>query len=207
MASWIVARNKVLTKTEILAVLGDLKRKGRRSVNTRMNLILFRLACCCGLRASELTRLTLDAVRVGSTVPSIRISKAIGKGKKARVVPLSFDQGTLDDLRAWRQFRIEQGATSTDLFICSQSKGSFGKQIDRRNARKRFKACCRILGYERQREMTIHNGRHSFISHALHAGHSIVEVKEAAGHASLGTVSIYAHLVGDDEGKIGNLFG
>jgi site-specific recombinase XerC len=44
------------------------------------------------------------------------------------------------------------------------------------------------------------------ISHALHAGRSVVEVKEAAGHSSLATTSIYAHLVSSDDGKIGNLF-
>jgi integrase/recombinase XerD len=206
MGSWTVNRSKVLTKAEILAVLGDLKRKSRRSANTHMNLVLFRLACCCGLRASELIRLAMDHVRVGSTSPSIRVPKTIGKGAKARVVPLSFDQGTLDDLRAWKQLRTEQGATGSDLFICSLSKGSIGKQIDRRNARKRFKASCRILGRERQDEITIHHGRHSFISHALHAGRSIVEVKEAAGHSSLGTTSLYSHLVSDDDGIVGNLF-
>lgn len=204
MATWTINRNKVLTKSEILAVLADLKRKARRSINTRMNLILFRLATCCGLRASELTRITLDDVRVGNTSPSIRVPKHIGKGRKGRIVPLTFDQGTLDDLRAWKQFRIEQGS---DLFICCQSKGSVGNQIDRRNARKRFKACCKVLGRERRAEVTIHHGRHSFISHALHAGRSIVEVQSAVGHSSLGTTSLYAHLVGDDDGAVGNLFG
>jgi integrase len=196
-----------LTKAEILAVLADLKRKSRRSINTRMNLTLFRLACCCGLRASELTRLEMDHVRVSSTSPNIRVLKTIGKGGKARVIPLIFDQGTLDDLRAWKQFRTEQGATGGDLFLCSQSKRSFGKRTDRRNARKRFKACCRVLGRERQDEVTIHHGRHSFVSHALHAGRSIVEVKEAAGHSSIAITSIYAHVVSDDEGNVGNLFG
>jgi hypothetical protein len=37
-------------------VLADLKRKAPRSPSTRLNLVLFRLACCCGLRASEMQR-------------------------------------------------------------------------------------------------------------------------------------------------------
>jgi integrase/recombinase XerD len=207
MPAWTVTREKVLIKDEITRILADLKRKGRRSVNTRQNLILFRLACCCGLRASELTRLTLDNVRANSTSPNIRVPKTIAKGGKARTVPLTFDQGTLDDLRAWKAFRQTQGATGADLFICSQGKSSFGKQIDRRNARLRFKACCACLGPERRADVTIHHGRHSFISHALHQGVSIVQVKEAAGHWSLNTTSIYAHVVSDDDGKVGNLFG
>jgi integrase/recombinase XerD len=71
----------------------------------------------------------------------------------------------------------------------------------------RFKVCCACLGPERRKEVTIHHGRHSFISHALHQGMSVVQVKEAAGHSSLNTTSIYAHVVSDDDGKVGNLFG
>jgi site-specific recombinase XerC len=206
MATWTVTSEKVLPRNEILSVLSDLKRKARRSLNTRQNLILFRLATCCGLRVSELTGLTLDNVRLNSTSPKVYVPKTIAKGGKARVVPLTLDQGTLDDLREWKAFREKQGAQGSDLFICSQSKRSVGKRIDRRNARKRFKACCRCLGRERQAEVTIHYGRHSFISHALHAGQSPVVVRDAAGHTSLATTSIYAHLV-DDNCEVGNLFG
>ncbi len=202
MSTWTVTRSKILSLEEIKAVIADLKRRGRRSENSRRNLVLFRLATCCGLRASELTRLTLDNVRVSSTSPSIRVPKSIGKGGKARVVPLTFDQGTLDDLRAWKQSRLSQGATGSDLFLVART----GKAIDRKNARRRYKACCRVLGNERQREVTIHHGRHSFVSHALHRGISPVVVKEAAGHASLATTSIYAHLVDDHDGTIGSLF-
>lgn len=52
MATWSPAAEKVLTKGDIKTVLDDLRRKARRSPNTRMNLTLFRLATCCGLRAS-----------------------------------------------------------------------------------------------------------------------------------------------------------
>jgi integrase len=45
---------KILTRRELAAVLNDFKRKAPRSKNTRLNLVLFRLACCCGLRASEI---------------------------------------------------------------------------------------------------------------------------------------------------------
>jgi len=205
--SWGVTRDKVLKRSEILQVLADLRRKAPRSKNARLNLVLFRLSTCCGLRASELTGLTVDNVRVGAAHPCIKVPGAIAKNKKARTVPLIFDQGTLDDLRAWKQWRIEQGAKGADLFICSQGKKSFGNRIDRRTARKRFKTCCACLGDERRNELTIHCGRHSFISHALHAGRSVVEVKEAAGHSSLSTTSVYAHLVTDDDERIGNLFG
>ncbi|REK16515.1 MAG: site-specific integrase [Planctomycetota bacterium] len=206
MASWRLRREMILTIGEIRRVLEDLHRKSARSVNSRMNLVIFRLSACCGLRASELCGLALDDVRVASDRPTIRVPKAIAKGKKARVVPLTFDAGTLNDLRAWKIFRQSQGARGSDLFVCSQHRDTLGHKIDRRNARMRFKVACKCLGGERQSQLTIHHGRHSFISHALHGKKSIVEVRDAAGHASLATTSLYAHLVSDDDDTIGNLF-
>ena len=195
MTAWTVSRDQVLTANEIQLVLSELKRKARRSANTAKNLILFRLACCCGLRVSELTSLRLCDVRLG-TRPTLKV---LGKGGKTRVVPLHWDAGTLEDLRAWKEHRESQGAKGRDVLLVTRTGG----QIDRLNARKRFQACCRCLG---DRPVTTHYGRHSFISHALHAGRSIAEVRDAVGHANIATTSIYTHLL-DDDGVVGNLFG
>ena len=205
MATWTVDRSKILQPHEIASVLTDLRRKARRSPNTRMNLIVFRLATCCGLRAAEIGGLTVGDVMVDNSRPSIRIRREIGKGHKARKVPLTWDVGTLADLVEWKRFRREQGADDEARFVCSQHCDSFGNALDRRNLRKRFRVSCKVLGRERQAELTIHDGRHSFVSHALHGGRSIVEVRAAAGHASLATTSIYAHLVDTDD-QVGNLF-
>jgi integrase/recombinase XerD len=205
MSTWTVDRSKILQPDEMARVLTELRRKARRSVNTRTNLIVFRLAACCGLRASEIAGLTVGDVMVDNSRPSIRIRREIGKGHKARKVPLTWDAGTLADLVEWKRFRREQGAADDDRFVCSQHCDSLGNPLDRRNLRKRFRVSCKVLGRERQAELTIHDGRHSFVSHALHGGRSIVEVRSAAGHSSLATTSIYAHLVDTDD-KVGNLF-
>ena len=203
--TWTVDRSKILQPDEMRRVLEDLHRKARRSVNTRMNLIVFRLSACCGLRASEISKLILADVQVDNTQPKIRIRCEVGKGHKRGVVPLTWDAGTLNDIRAWKQFRREQGADESSLFICSQHRDTFGRRLDRRNLRMRFKFCCKVLGCERRNELTIHDGRHSFVSHALHGGRSIVEVKSAARHSNLSSTSIYTHMV-DDSGQIGDLF-
>ena len=141
-------------------VLTELRRKARRSTNTMMNLVIFRLATCCGLRASEIAQLTLDDVRIDTTQPTIRIRKSVGKGKKARTVPITWDQGTLADLTAWKQFRLSQGCGTT--YVCSQHCDTLGHPLERRGLRMRFKQCCKILGPDRQ--LSIHDGRHTFIS-------------------------------------------
>ncbi len=171
---------------------------------------------------SEACGLRLRDVRVNVDRPYLRIPKSEAKGRKtkrvsgrtvkvgngatARQVPLWWDQGTLDDLRAWKREREQQGAGAADFFVCAQQDGRLGKRLDRRNARSRFIAACRVLGADRAGEITIHHGRHSFISHALAGGRSLAEVAEAAGHANITITAIYTHVAVDDDGQIGSLF-
>jgi integrase len=89
---------KILTRRELAAVLNDLKRKAPRSKNTRLNLALFRLACCCGLRASEIAKLQVGDVRTELARPHIGIRNGAAQGGRSRIVPLWWDAGTLEDL-------------------------------------------------------------------------------------------------------------
>jgi integrase len=196
---------KILTRTEIAAVVADLKRK-RRSVNTRQNLIIFRLATCCGLRVSEVVGLNLANLKVGSGRPYLEIPARIAKRKKARRVPLWWDAGTLADLQLWKSERAAQGAGPNDPFVCSQAKGTRGKRLSTRNAQARFKKCLKPLGPERVTILSIHSGRHSFCSHALAGGRTLAEVRDAAGHSNISTTSIYLHVVHDDGDAVGSLF-
>jgi site-specific recombinase XerD len=54
--------------------------------------------------------------------------------------------------------------------------------------------------------LTIHHGRHTFISHALAGGRTLAEVRDAAGHANVSITSGYLHVAVDDETGVGNLF-
>ena len=85
---WNVDATKILTRNEMATVLTDLRRRSGRSVNARMNLAIFRLASCCGLRASEIATLRLRDVHVGHSRPFLQIRKEIAKCGKARRVPL-----------------------------------------------------------------------------------------------------------------------
>ena len=209
MNAWKVDATKILSKAEIAAVLADLKRRGRRreSVNTRQNLAIFRLATCCGLRVSEICGLRLCHVITGVPRPYINIVKSVGKGGRPRRVPLWWDAGTLADLEAWKAERIDQGGKSGDRFICSQARPSFGRPLSRQNARFRFVSSCRVLGVVHQAQLTIHHGRHSFVSHALAAGRTLAEVRDAAGHSNVGTTSIYTHVTTEDSATVGIIFG
>ena len=205
MSNWIVDRSKILQRDEIAPVLTDLRRKARRSTNSRMNLTIFRLAACCGLRASEIAGLVLSDVRVDNSRPSIRVRCEIGKGHKARKVPLTWDAGTLADLVEWKRFRRDRGPTMTLYSFAVSIVMRLATRSTAGTSASGSRRACKVLGRERQADLTIHDGRHSFVSHALHGGRSIVEVRVAAGHSISATTSIYAHLVDTDD-KVGNLF-
>jgi len=121
-------------------------------------------------------------------------------------VPLWWDAGTLDDLADWKAERLEQRALGRDPFVCSVQSHRFGQPLQRAALRRRFLTACKVLGLARLRTLTIHHGRHTFISHALAGGRTLAEVRGAAGHASLLTTSVYLHVAVDDDGEIGTLF-
>jgi integrase len=203
---WSVDPMKILTRRELAAVLADANRQAARSANARRNLIIVRLACCCGLRVSEIAGLSLTDVVVDGQRPHLRLPKSITKGKKARVVPVWWDADTLADLIAWKAERVEQGARPADPFVCSVQAHLRGQPLQRAAIRRRFLSACKVLGPTRSRALTIHHGRHTFISHALAGGRSLAEVRAAAGHSNVSVTSAYLHIVVDDDEPLGHLF-
>lgn len=197
---------KILTRSELAAVLADLRRKAPRSKNTRLNLVVFRLASCCGLRASEIAQLRLADIHTEMPRPHIKIRNGASKGGRPRVVPLWWDAGTLEDLAAWKDDRLAGGAKSDEPFVTSLRPGRGPKPFSRHTLRKRFRTACKVLGPERLTSLTIHHGRHTFISHALAGGRTLAEVRDAAGHANVSVTSGYLHVVVEDGDAVGQLF-
>ncbi len=63
-----------------------------------------------------------------------------------------------------------------------------------------------MLGPNRLATLTIHHGRHTFLSHALAGGRTLAEVRDAAGHSNITITSGYLHVAVDDDEALGNLF-
>jgi integrase len=101
---------------------------------------------------------------------------------------------------------VADGARDTDAFVCSVQANRLGCGLQRAALRRRFLSACKVLGLARLRTLTIHHGRHTYISHALAGGRTLAEVRAAAGHASLLTTSVYLHVAVDDDGEVGRLF-
>jgi integrase len=191
-------KTRILTRCEIVRVIADLKRR-RRSVNTRQNLIVFRLSACCGLRVSEISGLRLCDVETVGPHPQILVPESPAKRWRPRTVPLWWDRETLADIEAWKRERIGAGAQGSDPLVCSQHKDTRGKKLSERNLQHRWTVAIKVLGKERVKRLSIQKGRHSFCSHALAGGRTITEVRDAAGHAKLATTYMYVHAVHGDE--------
>jgi integrase len=185
-------KTRILTDSEIAAVIADLKRR-RRSVNSRQNLIVFRLSACCGLRVSEIAGVRICDVQTAGPHPHVLIPESPAKRWRPRRVPLWWDADALADIEAWKGERIGAGATPTDPLVCSLHKDARGKLLSARNLQHRWGVAIKILGKDRVKRLSIHKGRHSFCWHSLAGGRTITEVQIAAGHANLATTAIYVH--------------
>jgi integrase/recombinase XerD len=187
---------QILTRDEISAVLQDLHRRAYRSYNSLQNLIIFRLSCCCGLRCMEICGLDVSDVITAGARPCIRIRKDNTKGRdgkrRVRIVPLWWDAWTLEDLDIWKQKRIEEWGSGTTIPFIS---GLHGLRLTESSVARRWRTAIKSLGPERLKQISIHSGRHSFVSHALMIGRSLAEVRDAAGHANVSTTSIYLHVL------------
>jgi integrase len=115
--------------------------------------------------------------------------------------------GTLEDFGAWKKDKLANNTNAELPFVASLREGRLGIRMSRHTLRKRFRTACKVLGLDRLETLTIHHGRHTFISHALAGKRKLAEVRDAAGHANVSITSTYLHVLVDDEDKVGNLFG
>lgn len=197
-----------LTRDELPLAITYLQ--GKKDLQTRCNLAIFRLSCCCGLRTIEIQGLNLGDFNFSRARPVINVPADITKGKngkrRSRVVPLWWDNGTLSDLKGWYDFRMSEAEKLPDKiadqpFVCGVGLRSRGKRFHRTQIAKKWATVMRqVLGPERARQLSIHSGRHTFISWSLAMGRSPQEVMLAAGHRSLSTTTVYAHPIEDTRG-------
>lgn len=170
------------------------------SMSAWQQLIVFRLSCCCGLRRMEICNLRLRDLDLHSVRPHILIrseatkSSVHGPGKRRRV-PLWWDNATLEDLRDYEAYLETRNGPMEDPgnpYVCHNSRQSIASEaLHKKTIQYRWNAAVKIL--PKQRRLSIHCGRHSFCTHSLVSGRTVVEVQHAAGHRDIGTTQIYLH--------------
>jgi integrase/recombinase XerC len=141
---------------------------------------LYLLILRCGLRVSEVARLTLADLDWDQQ--SLRITQ--GKGRKDRIVYVAADAlaalraclairpaGVPDAVLFWNQKRPQRSLSSKGM----------QKKLERYAKAAEMKASC-------------HSLRHTFASNLLEAGAEVIAIKDLLGHASIQSSERYAKL-------------
>ncbi len=134
-----------------------------------------------GIRRSELTGLTLEAVDIVSG--QIRV---LGKRSKERIIPVGRELS--DAIQGYLKRRDEQfpDASSEALLLTDAGKPAYPKLI--------YRIVNKYIGMISTLEKTSpHILRHTFATHMLNNGADLNAIKEILGHANLSATQVYTH--------------
>ena len=158
---------KELTKAEYMRLVHTAKQKG----NERLNLLI-QTICGTGIRVSELQYITVEAVKRGEAVVSL-------KGKTRSVFIVRELQKKL------LRYAAEQKISSGVIFITRS-----GKPMSRTNIWREMKSLCVDAGVNPQKVFP-HNLRHLFARTFYGIEKDIAKLADILGHSSINTTRIY----------------
>lgn len=145
----------------------------------------FLFSCFCGLRRSDVTRLTWGDIQKDGDHTFLRI--IIKKTKHPLILPLSS--------MAIRWIPEKGGAKDNDLiFPLSDDRGTQGQIL------KRWAADAGI-----KKKVTFHVSRHTFATMELTAGADLYTTSKLLGHSNVKTTQIYAKIVDKKKTEAVNL--
>ena len=164
---------EVLTREEVSAIIGHCQNLKHKA--------MLMLVYSSGLRVSEAAALKIQHI----DSKSMRVFVECGKGGKDRYTLLS--GACLDGLREyWKMYRPKHRedwlflGTYEVTHITSDGIGhAFKTAVKRTNITK---------------DVSIHTLRHSFATHLLEDGATLLQIKDLLGHANIQSTTIYLHL-------------
>jgi len=173
-----------LSQAEALFAHAEASAAGDRFAAVR-NVGMLELFYGGGIRLAELQ--TLDCAHVDREQGWVRV---MGKGHKEREVPIG--ASAVAALSRYESLRDElvgkdAGAWDAPLFTTAR-----GRRLSRRQIQRAITALLGAAAAEAR--LTVHSLRHSFATHMLENGASIVAVQELLGHERLQTTTIYTHM-------------
>lgn len=168
---------KELTKAEYMRLVNTAKQKG----NERLNLIL-QTICGTGIRVSELQYITVETVKSGKAVVSL-------KGKTRTVFIVKELQKKL------LRYAAEQGIISGAIFITRT-----GRPMSRTNIWREMKGLCEQAGVN-PKKVFPHNLRHLFARVFYGIEKDIAKLADILGHSSINTTRIYIISTGNEHRK------
>ena len=168
------AEEKELTKAEYERLLRAAGQKG----NQRLNLMI-QTICSTGIRVSELQFITVEAVRKGEAVVSLK-----GKTRTIFIVK---------ELRKkLLRYIAEQKIAAGNVFVTRT-----GKPVSRSNIWREMKNLCRQAGVNPDKVFP-HNLRHLFDRTFYGIEKDIAKLADILGHSSINTTRIYIMTTGNE---------
>lgn len=171
------SEERELTKAEYMRLVNTAKQKG----NERLNLIL-QTICGTGIRVSELQYITVEAVKCGEAIVSL-------KGKTRTIFIVRELQKKL------LRYAAEQGISSGTIFITRT-----GRPLSRTNIWREMKNLCEQAGVNPQKVFP-HNLRHLFARIFYDIEKDIAKLADILGHSSINTTRIYIISTGVEHRK------
>lgn len=168
------SEEKELTKAEYMRLINTAKQKG----NERLNLLI-QTICGTGIRVSELQYITVEAVKCGEAVVSL-------KGKTRSLFIVRELQKKL------LRYAAEQRITTGAIFITRN-----GKPMSRTNIWREMKSLCEQAGVNPQKVFP-HNLRHLFARTFYGIEKDIARLADILGHSSINTTRIYIITTGNE---------
>lgn len=168
---------KELTRAEYIRLVNTAKQKG----NERLNLIL-QTICGTGIRVSELQFITVEAIKNGEAIVSLK-----GKTRSVFIVK---------ELRKkLLRYAAEQEIKSGAIFITRT-----GKPLSRTNIWREMKNLCESAGVN-PKKVFPHNLRHLFARTFYGIEKDIAKLADILGHSSINTTRIYIISTGTEHRK------
>ena len=165
---------KELTKAEYLRLVNTAKQKG----NERLNLLI-QTICGTGIRVSELQYITVEAVKCGEAVVSLK-----GKTRSVFIVR--------ELKKKLLRYAAEQGIKSGAIFITRN-----GKSMSRTNIWREMKNLCEQADVNPEKVFP-HNLRHLFARTFYGVEKDIAKLADILGHSSINTTRIYIITTGNE---------
>ena len=178
----------VLSRTEVQALLNAITEPRFR--------VCLRLMYHCGLRVGETVRIELKDIHGRENPPRLHIRN--GKGGKDRYVPITPEM--IKELRQW--WRTHQNPKflfpspgrgwADRTFTLSQLMHQSTEPMSESAVQMAYRMARAASGVNLS--STTHTLRHSYATHLLEEGISLLQISKYLGHESLDTTVIYTHL-------------
>ena len=165
---------KELTKAEYLRLVNTAKQKG----NERLNLLI-QTICGTGIRVSELQYITVEAVKCGEAIVSLK-----GKTRSVFIVR--------ELKKKLLRYAAEQGIKSGAIFVTRS-----GKAMSRTNIWREMKNLCEQADVNPDKVFP-HNLRHLFARTFYGIEKDIAKLADILGHSSINTTRIYIITTGNE---------